>query len=124
MTGIIAALKSELKQLQGELARDPRYKRITLIEQLLANYGSAALDDIVARMPTRDDPPPGSKEGKAKKEVLAQLASGTQSRTKLLEILIVKKIMGHEKTPMKSLGKFLSRWPEVKSDGKGNWSLA
>jgi hypothetical protein len=124
MSTIVAALKSELKQLQGELARDPRYKRIALIEQLLANYSSTALSDMVARMPTRGDPPPDSKEGKAKKEVLAMLASGPQPRTKLLEALTAKKIMGHEDYPIKSLGKFLGRWPEVKSDGKGTWSLA
>ena len=123
MPGIVDALRSELKQLQGELEADPRFKRMALIEQLLANYKLTLVEDIVAAMPMRPQPAPDSKEGKAKKEILALLASGPKSRIALLEAMVAKKIMGHEEHPMKSLSKFLGRWPEIESDGKGTWSL-
>lgn len=132
MNDISAALKQELAQLQAELERDPRYEKIQKIRALLEVYepvrvrtspfGKAAAP---ANHPAAGDEEDGSKAAKVRAEINALLSkNGTTHRQTILAHLIGKKLMGHEKKPIRSLASYLSRWDEFISDGQGNFFLA
>jgi len=82
--------------------------------------------DVRAQQAARaHNPPPRSKAARIKAEVTELLsARGTEHRLKILDHLIGKGLMGHEKTPLASLAAYLSGNRDTfVADGRGNFSL-
>jgi hypothetical protein len=144
------ALERELQRLRAELQQDPRYKRMTQIEQLLAEYrGEPAPAEAVIAPPSAVQEPrvvhltaAGITVGSSRLHGRARLikvskaarvrleleellqARGSAHRKVMLNHLIDKNLMGREKNPMASLAAYLSAWKkDFVSDGKGNFSL-
>ena len=139
MSQIVEALRRELAELQAELRSDPRFVKIQRIEDLLAVYEGdkpSANPPIVAQDAAQAPPPPtpprqtGAKPQSKANEIRAAIAAllteqQSQHRKVILDHLIAKGLMGHEKNPMAQLAAYLSDWrAEFKSDGQGNFSLA
>lgn len=138
MTDFSSALRTELKELTKELKltlqADPRYRRLRLVRDLLAEY------DPKAKVPTlfdqlelgggadddqKADLTSGSKEERVKAALRALLKEkGEVHRKDMLEHLKVLGLMGKEKDPMQSLAIYLVGWKDdFESDGAGNYSL-
>ena len=136
MSNLVAALRAELNELQAELQRDPRYKRLQKIRELLALYEPNAAAPL--------SPPPMAPssashhsvepnrplEGLTTKraKVLAEIRSllksnGRMHRAKILEHLVAKGLMGKETKPLQALAIYLSEAGQFVNDGEGNWSL-
>ncbi len=134
-TNIIPTLKAELTELEADLRADPRYRKMVRIRELLADYEAdsgprpPSLFDKLGTPPShireRMTARAASKEARIKQELRALFGlHGSVHRTKILEHLIAKELMGHEKNPMAALAAYLSSWKEeFDFDGKGNWSL-
>ena len=83
---------------------------------------------LKADEPPRSHRPPATRRSKAaqiKAEVTDLLsARGTEHRQKILDHLIAKGLMGHEKAPLASLAAYLSENKDTfVADGRGNFSL-
>ena len=132
MSKLVEALKAEQEELDASLRKDPRYLRLRMIRALLAEYepGEAA-------SPTPLAPPvspgvnghkgpmksPATKEAKILAAVESFLQHGAAHRSAILDQLIGKGLMGHEKRPIKALAIYLSKAENLSNDGKGNWFL-
>jgi len=146
MNDFTTALERELERLDGELLRDPRYRRIKQIRDLLAEYKTPDPAQAVPigpanRFPNNSlfstaavvaNPSPGrvrmmplSKANSIKQAVTTLLRDrGSVHRAEILKYLIDNQLMGHEKTPMASLAAYLSDWKDLfQTDGHGNFSL-
>jgi hypothetical protein len=151
MSDFTTALERELERIEGDLQRDPRYRRIKQIRDLLTEYKAAEAATSPAPSPTsanvpRDvglftEPLPTrttpvypsprrrrlhlSKAASIKLEVEELLKErGKMHRSDILQHLIDQKLMGHEKKPLASLAAYLSDWRETfMPDGHGNFSL-
>jgi hypothetical protein len=108
------ALRLELKQIEAELEKDPRFRRATRIRELLAEYEG----------PSRELGGPG-KYDSIKQELfkLIKAQGGPVHRKILLDQLIKLGLMGREKDPMASLAHYLSTSGFFVSNNNGSWSL-
>jgi hypothetical protein len=113
----IDALRQELHQVEGELEKDPKFRRAKRIRELLAEYEGIRSVPVAA----------GQGAGKFAqiKQELTQLLQVTSSlhRKDLLDHLVKAGLMGHESDPMASLAHYLSTSGHFKSVGNGYWSL-
>lgn len=129
---LIENLLREKEQLEKDIREnpDPRVQKLTKVEELIAVYAPSS-----ARKPLRILPRPGtsnenqgrpkSKASRIRSEVTELLANqGATHRKAILNHLVAKELMGHEKNPMASLAAYLSEWrKDFVSDGDGNFSL-
>jgi hypothetical protein len=134
MSNLPAVLKAELASLQRELERDPRFRRMRKIADLLADY-EPPLSPPPASAPTVHHltaaPIIGSKErstskaAKIRREIKALMEQhGIVSRRRILEHLLAKGILGKEQRPLKTVGTYLYKGRDIwANDGKGNWFL-
>jgi hypothetical protein len=134
MSDIVDALRRERQELEAELWRDPRYRRIKLIDDLLATYPTAA--GGAPTLPPATKPKsfmaggsgkrPPSKADIVRAEVREFLKNrGPTHRSEILAHITAKGLMGHEKKPMANLATFLSESKGMFAfDGKGNWCVA
>lgn len=94
--------------------------------RLFASFsaGSTATATIVRKVTTAGSSGK-SKAFQIKVEVSDLLnARGTEHRQKILDHLVGKGLMGHEKDPLASLAAYLSNYKDVfMADGRGNFSL-
>jgi hypothetical protein len=135
MTDFVAALKTEIAELEAELQADPRRRKLERLRDTLAEYeplnrnATPALTQTDANSSGPTPAAPGlaamSKSARMKSEVTAILSRrGAVHRKELLRHLVNRGIMGNEKDPMQALAIFLSSHKEVfEFDGGGNWSL-
>jgi hypothetical protein len=142
MSDFTMALERELHRLEGELERDPRFRRIKQLQQLLVDYRTTGNGSMEApAMPTPPAstpsgppvafPPPrrrrvhlskGASVHMAVQDMLAK--HGTLHRAEILKSLVEQRLMGHEKNPMASLAAYLSDWKsDFAPDGHGNFTL-
>jgi hypothetical protein len=136
MSEITEVLQRELQRLEAELAQDVRYRRIVRIRELLLDYQGEAQraeqDRSRQHSPSPSPPPSGGHFGEASKADLIKAyikeyleAKGRPvHRNELLEQLMAKNLMGHEKRPMASLAAYLSDFRSelgIEPDGKGHW---
>jgi hypothetical protein len=136
------ALEREIQRLQAELLQDPRYRLMSQIQTLLADYRNGAKPpagevEAESAPPSPPAPSPSSAPRYRRRRVhLSKAASvrsavkgfllekGTTHRSVILKHLIEQKLMGHEKNPMASLAAYLSDWKNVfEPDGRGNFTL-
>jgi hypothetical protein len=125
MTELVDALRRELAKLEAELQADPRYVKMARIRGLLAEYGE--------EMPEREPAVSASGlngSGKTKAALMEEAITALLRpnklvhRSKILEHLRSRGIMGHEKNPMNDLAAFLSGHRDLfVSDGRGNFRL-
>lgn len=133
MNEMVNALRRELAQLEAELRADPRYVKIDGIKNLLAIYQKEAppanLQQAAPAAEARARPRVQLKSGPKARDIKTAVtellaANGSVHRKAILDHLIGKGLMGHEKNPLKQLAAYLSGWrAEFKSDGLGNFSL-
>lgn len=138
MNKVVDTLERELARLEAELRADPRYRRITRIKELIADYLSDGLPDLPGTQPVplirqavplravRDgEPRQNSKAAIIRNEIRSLLADKQRMhRSDILTHLVAKGLMGHEKSPLASLAAYLSDWKDmVAHDGQGNWFL-
>lgn len=125
MSNVPAVLKAELASLQRELERDPRFRRMRKIADLLADYEpppSLTAAPVVLGSKER----PTTKAAKIRQAIKALMEErGVVSRGELLEHLKAKDLLGiKEARPLKTLGTYLFKGKDIwTNDGKGNWSL-
>jgi hypothetical protein len=130
MTDVIFALCSELRNLEAELANDPRYQKIGKIRELLAMYGAATQSSNLAEatQPMAEHVLASGQATKAdriRSEIESLLrANGIVHRKEILDRLTSLGIMGSERDPMASLAAYLSEMREsIVSHGGGKWGF-
>jgi hypothetical protein len=125
MSHIVDALQQELAQLDAELERDdPRYRKIKHIRGLLAEYsGKSEPKPVIER--GADEAETFSKKETVKREIEKFLRKeGSAHRSKILDMLVAKSLMGRESNPMQSLAIYLSGFSDLfVSEGQGVWRL-
>lgn len=124
MAQFVAALKIEIARLDDQLTR---------ARALLASYEASAATErhtpAVAlngggeRHDRSRSTGENSKEQRVRRAVIELLReTGPKPRPAILEHLKAIGLMGHEAKPLRSLGSYLSRWPDdIESEGKGVW---
>jgi hypothetical protein len=125
MSNVPAVLKAELASLQRELERDPRFRRMRKIADLLADY-EPPISLTAASLVVGSKERPTTKAGKIRQAIKAYMEQrGVVSRTELLEHLKAKGLLGiKEQRPLKTLGTYLFKGKDIwTTDGKGNWQL-
>jgi hypothetical protein len=152
MTDLVDTLRCELtaveadnKRLETEAARIQALLRSGLdkaekLKAVISVYGDPSVEENQPQHSLFADavvpPPPLSpvKSGEPRTSKTASLMAevtdllskrGTEHRQKILEHLVAKGLMGHEKNPMASLAAFLSGVNRnvFVADGRGNFSL-
>jgi hypothetical protein len=136
MSEITEVLQRELQRLETELAQDVRYRRIVRIRELLQDYQGEIQrveQDRSRQHSPRSSAP--SREGhfgevskadsiKASIKDYLEAKGRPVHRNELLEHLMAKNLMGHEKSPIASLAAYLSDFRDelgIEPDGKGHW---
>ena len=129
MSNVPSVLKAELAFLQRELERDPRFRRMRKIQDLLADY-EPPVDSTVnlkaAPLVVGAKERPTTKAGKIRHEIRALMEErGVVSRGVILDHLKARGLLGvKEKRPLKTLGTYLFKGRDIwANDGKGNWHL-
>jgi hypothetical protein len=130
-TNFVPALKAEIAELEDELRRDPRHRKLARLRETLAEYdpaskginvqlatGSLGIATGPATLQTKGD--------RIKAEIMTLLQQrGALHRKEILNHLEAVGLMGNEKDPMASLAAYFSGWRDIfKPDGAGNWSLS
>ncbi len=128
-------MRAEIAALEAALSRDPRFKKLTLLRELLPLY------EVKAPAPMLPMPPMVAPETpypwiatalseKTKEDTIIAAAreliprEGGVHRSVLLRYLVDTGIMGTEKNPMGYLAKFMAEHRDIfLSDGKGNVSI-
>ena len=130
-------MRAEIAALEAELSRDSRFKKLTLLRELLPLYdqGEAATESTapISPAPAPETPYPWIAKALAEttKEDAIIAASreliphdGSVHRSVLLRYLQDAGIMGTEKNPMGYIAKFMAEHRDIfVSDGKGNVSM-
>jgi hypothetical protein len=130
------ALERELQRLNDELRQDPRFRRMSQIQTLLADYRNGASKSAAAAETVVSPQPAPVRTGRRRRVHLSKAASvrsavksflldkGTVHRSEILKYLMQQQLMGHEKNPMASLAAYLSDWKNMfQPDGRGNFTL-
>jgi hypothetical protein len=114
-TNLTAVLRTELKDLEAELRKDPRYQRMRKVRELLLEYEPEG----------RELEAPTSKRGKILAEVTTFLReNGASHRSNILQHLEEKGLLGKEAVPIKALAIYLSEAKDIfGNDGDGTWFL-
>lgn len=139
----LAAIEADVQKLELEASKLQARLRLSLdkaekVKAVIAVYAEETVDQPQPRLfaslsaapgaadvVIRKVPAHGSKAAMLKAEVTDLLnARGTEHRQKILDHLVAKGLMGHEKTPLASLAAYLSDNKDVfMADGRGNFSL-
>lgn len=139
----LAAVEADVEKLEAEAAKLQARLRLSLekaekVKAVIALYANDAEEQPQPRLfasltatsvaggtHVRKQAARSSKAASLKMEVTDLLnARGTEHRQKILDHLVAKGLMGHEKDPLGSLAAYLSANKDVfMADGRGNFSL-
>jgi hypothetical protein len=126
LEGMVTAAQERLRFAADKAAQ------ITVLLAMLDAEAKAKVEAETPTVPLPPAPKPPPPEGKVapknqrmEEEITALLSlRGTVHRLHILQHLIEKELMGHEKQPLAHLAAFLSgNKDKFASDGKGNFSL-
>lgn len=120
---LVSALSAELAEIERELRKDARYRRALLIRDLLESYGASSVPTESGRRPH-----PGGDGDDAGDPVRKEIAdflrtNGLSHKKVILKHLQARGHLTDVQNASKALGKRLWRMREVKSDGRGSYSL-